>query len=156
MSFKYFSYLCNNKQKSDMKIYTSYFANGKKLGNAGIIMIGIALYPPRWFYGTTLRDVAPTYSILKQTETEEEYVARFKKEVLALRDPKMFVEQLQKISRGRDVALCCYEKPGEFCHRHLVAEWLSSSLGIEVKEFNEPKKKEESKVERFSLFNFDD
>lgn len=23
-----------------------------------------------------------------------------------------------------DIALICYEKPSDFCHRHLVAQWL--------------------------------
>jgi uncharacterized protein (DUF488 family) len=29
--------------------------------------------------------------------------------------------------------LLCYEKSGDFCHRHLVAEWLRR-YGYEVKE----------------------
>ena len=31
------------------------------------------------------------------------------------------------------IALICYEKPSEFCHRHLVADWLKE-YGIEVEE----------------------
>ena len=26
-----------------------------------------------------------------------------------------------------DIALVCYEKPGDFCHRHLVADWLNET-----------------------------
>ena len=26
-----------------------------------------------------------------------------------------------------DIALICYEKPSDFCHRHLVAEWLNQN-----------------------------
>ncbi len=137
-----------------MKIYTSYFANSKKLNGAGIMMIGIALYPPRWFYGPTVRDVSPSHSILKQTSSQEEYVARFKKEVLSYRNAKAFVEKLQVMSKGKDVALCCFEKPGEFCHRHLVAEWLNSNLGIDVKEYGESqKKKEEPQAKQLTLFD---
>ena len=47
-----------------MKVYTSYFANSKKLAAAGIKVIGVALYPPRWFYGFSMKNVAPTPSIL--------------------------------------------------------------------------------------------
>lgn len=117
-----------------MKIYTSYFANGKKLRKNGIKMIGIALFPPKWFYGPTLREVAPTYSILHE-ESHEVYTARFKKEVLAKVDPKMFVEVVERISQGTDVALCCFERPDDFCHRHIVAEWLNEKLGLNVEEF---------------------
>lgn len=28
----------------------------------------------------------------------------------------------------------CYEAPGKFCHRHLVADWLNSA-GYDVSEF---------------------
>ena len=34
----------------------------------------------------------------------------------------------------KDVALVCYEKPSDFCHRHLVADWLNKN-GFECKEF---------------------
>ena len=42
---------------------------------------------------------------------------------------------LEKLSNGDDCVLLCYEKSGDFCHRHLVANWLSDNLGIEVKEY---------------------
>jgi hypothetical protein len=29
---------------------------------------------------------------------------------------------------GDDAVLLCYEKPGQFCHRHLVAQWLKVDL----------------------------
>ena len=34
-----------------------------------------------------------------------------------------------------DIILLCYEKPGKFCHRHVLANWLSSKLGITIKEY---------------------
>ena len=118
-----------------MKRYTSYFSKGKKLNDAGIKMIGIALKPPTWYYGATLRDVAPTPSILYCTQTEEEYTRRFKAEVLSRVDARELVDKITYIGQGHDVALCCYEKPADFCHRHIVAEWLKEQLGIEVDEY---------------------
>lgn len=107
-------------------------------------MIGIALYPPRWFHGQTLHSVSPTHSILHE-ESHEVYTERFKKEVLAKVAPRMFVEDIERISGGNDVALCCFEKPDDFCHRHIVAEWLNEKLGLGVEEFGiskEPKYKQ--------------
>lgn len=119
-----------------MRIYTSYFANKRKLVEAGIQPIGIALYPPRWFGGKSLKVVAPTRSILKDPEfTEERYTNRYLNEVLANVDANGFIEALKELSQGEDVALCCYEKPGDFCHRHILAEWLNKQLGIEIVEF---------------------
>lgn len=122
-----------------MKIYTSYFGNAKALHEADIVIIGIALYPPRWMHCPSLKQVAPTHSILKYTHSEDEYTMRYESEVLPFVDMDDFVKQLEQIGGGKDVALCCYEKPNEFCHRQLLAKYMNS-LGYEVKEFEEAKK----------------
>lgn len=126
-----------------MRIYTSYFANAKKLKEDGIMMIGIALYPPKWFYGVTLRMLAPSWSILKQTSTDEEYIRRFKGEILSRLQQDVVLSRLNEISKGKDVALCCFEKPGEFCHRHIVADWLNEKLEGKVEEYSPKERKEE-------------
>lgn len=118
-----------------MKIYTSYFSNAKRLAADNIEIIGIALFPPKWFSGVSLKMAAPTYSIFKYSNCQEEYVDRYKKEVLSLMNPKKFLELINFHSRGRDVALCCFEKPDEFCHRHLLSEWLNSTLNLDVREY---------------------
>lgn len=117
-----------------MKLYTSYFANARALAKENVMMVGIALYPPRGYQGLSLREVAPTYSILKMTHSDEEYTRRYKAEILAPLDVAAFVEKVRQLSGGRDVALCCYEKPGEFCHRQLLAEHLRER-GMEIEEF---------------------
>lgn len=119
-----------------MKIYTSYFANGKKLANANIKVVGIALRPPTWYNGVSLLQVAPTPSILyAQNQSDETYTRRYKAEVLSRIDPHKFVSDLYAVSQGKDVALCCFEKPEDFCHRHILAEWLTEKTGIEIEEF---------------------
>ena len=36
------------------------------------------------------------------------------------------------------LTLVCYEKPSEFCHRHLVADWLTQhGADISERKFNE-------------------
>lgn len=51
------------------------------------------------------------------------------------------LHQLELLARGNDVALVCYEKPGEFCHRRIVAEWLKETAGITVEEYEPQDKK---------------
>ena len=55
------------------------------------------------------------------------------------------------LSGGKDVALCCYEKPGDFCHRHILAKWITENTGIEITEFGVVEKKE-PKYEQANLF----
>lgn len=35
---------------------------------------------------------------------------------------------------GKEICLICYEKPSDFCHRHLVADWLNKN-GVKCKEY---------------------
>lgn len=35
---------------------------------------------------------------------------------------------LSEVADKRDIVLCCYEKPNEFCHRHILAEWLGNGI----------------------------
>lgn len=52
---------------------------------------------------------------------------------------KTFVRQvfdgLERKYPGRDVALLCWEAPGEFCHRRLLADWAARNLGVEIPEW---------------------
>lgn len=129
-----------------MKIYTSYFANLKNLEKEDIFPIGICCYPPKWFNGPNLGAIAPTPDILEKCKSSHaEYEKRYKAEVLSIfKDVSTLINKISYISGGKDVALCCYEKPSDFCHRHIVAKWLEEQAGIEVKEFE---KTEEIKME---------
>ena len=44
-------------------------------------------------------------------------------------DPQKVFEDL-----GEDAILPCWEAPGKFCRRHLVAAWLEEKLGVQVPE----------------------
>ena len=34
-------------------------------------------------------------------------------------------EKLKAIANGKDVILCCYEKPSDFCHRHILNDMIN-------------------------------
>jgi hypothetical protein len=61
--------------------------------------------------------------------TNEEFKRQFKQCVLDKLEANKILEEI-----GNDAILLCWEKPGQFCHRTLVGEWLSRELRIEVKE----------------------
>lgn len=136
-----------------MKIFTSYFGNVKKLSSAGIKMISISLYKPKFFYGIEAKNVAPRSSMIFGDLSHEQYEERYRKEVLGNVDAVEFIKMIEKMSQGSDIALCCYEKPGDFCHRHILAEWLKEQTGIIIKEFGvEPEKDNKAKAQQLSLF----
>ena len=136
-----------------MKIYTSYFAKAAILRKAGIVPIGVALWPPRFFRGISMKQVAPRRYMLDDRLTDEEYIRMYRNDVLRLVDARSFIQDLERASRGMDVALCCFEKPGDFCHRHSLAKWLNEQTGIEVSEFGVAESRQETlKPEQQSLF----
>ena len=132
-----------------MKVYTSYFANSKNLSKEGIVVISIARYSPKWFSGQRYTKVAPTGWMLSNNCTHDQYLRSYDN-ILRHLNPNEVIREVGELSQGRDVALCCYEKPGDFCHRHLLADWLTKN-GIEVKEW-ESKEDKEKKMQ-LSLFD---
>jgi len=68
---------------------------------------------------------------------EKEYVKMFEGRILAKLNQDEIVRKIEGIAKRHrmdKVALCCFEKPGEFCHRRLVAEWLNDK-GYKIEEF---------------------
>ena len=121
-------------------IYTTYFAKLKKLPE-NIIPIAICGKVPAGYKGLSYRAVAPKYDFFMQwkaTGDNDYYIKCFKEQVLDTLNPARVVAELY-YQAGRapcscDIALVCYEKPTDFCHRHLVAEWLREH-GYECEEF---------------------
>lgn len=113
-------------------IYTGYFAKCKAENG-----VAICLYPPKGFNGEAYKALAPTERILQwwkespqDKKAQEIYKRLYYRDVLNHLDVHDVARALQ------DRILLCYEKPGDFCHRHIVAEWLIAN-GYECEEAND-------------------
>lgn len=131
-------------------IFTSYFAKLNKLPK-NVIPISICGKAPAWYTGAQYKKLAPRYDFFmkwKETNDNEYYVERFQTEVLDTLSITRVLTELHMLlpydirvnitSSVHDnpdwhIALICYEKPNDFCHRHLVADWLRIN-GCECKE----------------------
>lgn len=100
---------------------------------------------PRWIPGMlSYPKLAPTYPMMKMPIPQ--YLEAFAA-MLAKLDPKRTWEELHAMVNGgaidgpdlEEPILCCYEKPNEFCHRRLVAEWFERELGVTVLERGYPR-----------------
>ena len=60
----------------------------------------------------------------KRTHDNAYYIEHFEREVLDDLNADTVFAELSALSGGQAFALICYERPGDFCHRHLVAEWF--------------------------------
>lgn len=118
-------------------IYTGYYAKLKKYEEVGLIPISIAGKAPEFYKGVQYRKFAPSWDIFSKWKNGEidnfQYTERFNKEILG-RLNKEEVKQFLN-SFKTDIILLCYEKSGDFCHRHIVADWIETELGKRVEEY---------------------
>lgn len=102
-------------------IYTSYFSSRKWELTKGV---SIARYVKFW-QGKTYPSLFPSQKLLSDYKNglidEKEYERRYVSETLSKLNPKEVYEALD----GK--VLLCYEKTGDFCHRHIVAKWLNDN-----------------------------
>lgn len=118
-------------------IYTSYFAKIKELERNGITPISICAKAPNWYAGLQYKKLAPKYDFFmkwKQTHDNEYYIKCFNEQVLSKLEPMHVYQELCSLTNTDKFALICYEKPLDFCHRHLVADWLND-YGFNIKEW---------------------
>lgn len=111
------------QNRREKMIYTSYFAMARKIGDKDKLL-SIALWPPKDIHIQCMPYLAPTREILlryKEDHDEEAYTKAYREQVLGKLDVNKVAAHLQ----GR--ILLCYERPGMFCHRHIVAQWLQES-----------------------------
>ena len=118
-------------------LYTSYFANLRNLPPT-VTPIGICAVPPRWFTGTNCANLAPSLQLLSDIKTGSctmlDYWDRYWDETLKKLNPASVYQEL--LGKGSpDVALCCYETPASFCHRHILSYWFNQNLGVTIREY---------------------
>lgn len=115
---------------------TGYFAKLKAYQKAGLTPISIAAKAPVWYKGAEYKKLAPKWSFYSEWKNgshkgdNEYYTKHFKEEVLDNLDPEQVLKELEGFSgvSSDNIILLCYEKSADFCHRHLVADWLSEHI----------------------------
>lgn len=122
-------------------IYTSYFGKLQELEKNNLVPVAICGGIPDWYKGKWYRKLAPSWSIWSEYDKSKDsvrYTERFVDEILNKRDPKKCYQDLCELT-GKTYAfvMLCYEKPNQFCHRHLVADWFNQH-GIICREWESP------------------
>lgn len=123
-------------------MFTSYFAKVPQIEYP----LSIARINPEWYDRPSYPKLAPSKELLfdfkygSHKGDTEFYTAEFLKYLETL-DFKEVMQELSGIY-GPDALDCltllCYEKPSDFCHRHLVANWLRQhGADISERKFDE-------------------
>ena len=128
-------------------IYTGYYAKLKEYENAGLQPLSIAGRAPSFYKGPQYKSFAPEYKMFMDWKKGKidnmEYTSIFTKHLDTL-DKEAVRRTLN--SFDKDVILLCYEKTGDFCHRHIVADWIEKNLNMRVDEYDTGYKDKEDRL----------
>lgn len=118
-------------------MFTGYFAKLKSYQQAGLIPISISGKAPDWYDGLQYKKLAPKWAFFNEWKNgshkgdNDYYISNFDALVLGHLTVEGVLTDLKNLSGGEldKVILLCYEKPFDFCHRHLVANWINEHKG---------------------------
>ena len=118
-----------------MDVFTGYYAQMKKYRAADLVPVSIAFVTPVWYEGETCFDVAPPHKLISEYKAGRLSVEEYSKQYIQYLDNNVkwgkVMKKLKEISAkndNKDLVLCCYEKPEDFCHRHLLAKYLNENI----------------------------
>ncbi len=111
-------------------MFTSYFANWRKYPLTEYQPIGIVRTVPKYFHYFNLPELAPP----KKMARLQEYRMRteYRDYLEGNLNPKSICIKIAELTGELIPVLLCYEKPHEFCHRHILREWLTEAHGVNI------------------------
>ena len=107
-------------------IFTSNFKIAERLPQAVAISLGV----PRGWRGRRYKALAPPRDLIKIMEPAK-FIPLYKAKVLDKLIPMEVILDLG----GDNFIMVCWEPPGGFCHRRVVAAWLRKHTGVLIEEF---------------------
>lgn len=108
-------------------IFTSNFKIAGHILQAVAISRGL----PRGWRGRIYKALAPSWALVKISDPKQ-FINLYRTQVLDRLDARRVIQDLG----CDDFVLLCWEPPGEFCHRQVVAAWLKAQVGLVVEELN--------------------
>lgn len=128
-------------------LYTSYYGN-PCLDQNKVFPVQVSNSAPEGFsIKYVLKEVIPSWKDIVEPYKENllsevEYMVKYKRmldsQEFAIRIMLEEIKEKASTLGLQDIVLLCYEKPGRFCHRHILAEWIKEKTGEEIKEYTNP------------------
>lgn len=121
-----------------MLIYTSYYS---KRIPAGAILVSISRSEPKGYkVHVKWAEVAPAKDLLdgykKGLVNDAQYTAEYLDQLRKLYKAGRLAAFVSWASKqDKPVVLLCWEAPGKFCHRHILADALNKAFNAEIKEY---------------------
>ena len=101
--------------------------------------VSISLYPSKnEFINHEYKSLAPNWKLLenlnKKKITEDQFIKSYKEQLFLLNANTVY-DDLNSLVTGFEPIIMTSVSRKKFCHRHLVAEWFESELGIVIEEY---------------------
>lgn len=117
-----------------MKIYTSYIGNWRNFPeDSEVFMVTRSI--PAWVKFKQVPELAPNKILFHKFKywgmSQEEFIKQYRSQLTSIN----LKQTIENLSSSKNIILTCYEKPEDFCHRHILAIELIK-LGYNVKELN--------------------
>ena len=115
-------------------VYTSHWRS-PLLKDADAQIISISRGAPRWrlpFRFKRLGELAPDDHTWAQEDVKE-YEASYARQLEEI-GAEAILARVKQISDNMPAVLLCWEKPGEWCHRRMLADFLRERVGLVVPE----------------------
>ena len=122
-----------------MEVFTSYYARVRSIKKENSVFISISRYNPSWFTEELqqLLSLAPSSNLLTRYKnglvTKEQYTEEYNSQLNSI-DLSTLAKKLS-VDKDVSVFFLCYEKPTDFCHRHLFAKHMEENYGIIINEY---------------------
>lgn len=118
-------------------IYTSYYGNVKNLPEDSIL-VSISVTQP-YYIEKVIPQFKPWWetvnNIKKGIIDETEYTRQYLSKISKYNDKTWNVIKKMYESE-KNYILLCYEKPEDFCHRHILSKFLNEKLNINIQEWS--------------------
>jgi hypothetical protein len=122
-------------------IFTSNFKIAGHLPQAMAISLGV----PKGWRGTRCTVLAPPRHLIKIMDPKT-FIPLYRAQVLDRLEPHKIIRDLG----GDNFVMVCWEDPGVFCHRRVVAVWLEKATDIKVEELNPKLKRHQEWLRKMS------
>ena len=123
------------------ELATSYFAAGNVIVRSNLVPVGITIGKPKWDAQyrngerpVYLRELAP-WGLL-QVDDDEEFTSKYLERLDRI-GADVLAERFAAVSDAHDrrgLALLCFERAGDPCHRRTFATWWVRQTGQPVPE----------------------
>lgn len=119
-----------------IELFTSRWSN-RELARLPVVPVGISRGTPRWPLPYSYRK-APILAPSRETfaiEDKGRFAAAYRRQLeeIGLRSIMDDLGRLSREAGGLPLVLLCFEPAGQFCHRHVLRDFLTK-YGVEIRE----------------------